>query len=55
LVGLRRATFYKVDRLLRQYIYEQGMSGGRQRKPFVLVDTTPTSVRNMLLGLNMAD
>ena len=31
------------------------MFGGRGRKPFTHVDTTPTSVRNMLLGLDMAD
>ena len=31
------------------------MSGGRGRKPFILEDTTPTSIRNMLLGLDMAD
>ena len=28
LVELRRATFHKVDRLLRQFKYEQGMPGG---------------------------
>ena len=31
------------------------MLGGRGRKPFTLVDTTPTFVRNMLQGLDMAD
>ena len=31
------------------------MSGGRGRKPFIPMDTTPTSVRNMLLGLDMVD
>ena len=31
------------------------MPGGRGRKPFTLVDTTPTFVRTMLLGLEMAD
>ena len=50
LVGLRRATFYKGDRLLRQFKYEQGMPSGKRRRPFSLVDTNPTSVQNMLLG-----
>jgi len=31
------------------------MPGGRGRKPFTLVDTTPTFVRTMLLGLDMAN
>ena len=31
------------------------MPNGRGRKPFIPVDTTPTSIRNMLLGLDMAD
>ena len=53
LVGLRRATFYKADRLLRQFPYEQGMLDGRGRKLFIPMDTTPTSIRNML-GLDMA-
>ena len=39
LVGLRRATFYKGDRLLRQFKYEQGMPGGKRRRFFTLVDT----------------
>ena len=43
------------DRLLRQFKYEQGIPSGRGRKPFILVYTTLTSVRNMLLGLDMAD
>ena len=55
LVGLRKATFYKADKVLRQFQYEQGMPSSRGRKPFVPVDTTPTSVRNMLLDLDMAD
>ena len=55
IVGLRRATFYKADRLLRQFQYEQGMPGGKRRKPFTPVDTNPTSIRNMLLGLEMVD
>ena len=53
IVGLRRATFYKADRLLRQFQYDQGMLGGRGRKPFTPVDTNPTSIKNMLLGLEM--
>ena len=52
IVGLRRATLYKADRLLRQFQYEQGMPGGRGRKPFIPMDTNPTSIRNML-GLEM--
>ncbi|KAK9988601.1 hypothetical protein SO802_028840 [Lithocarpus litseifolius] len=55
IVGLRRATFYKADRLLRQFEYEQGMPSGKGRKPFTPMDTNPTSIRNMLLGLEMVD
>ena len=49
IVGLWRATFYKVDKLLRQFQYKQGMPGGKRRRPFTPVDTNPTSVRNILL------
>ena len=31
------------------------MPDGRGRKPFVPMDTTPTSIRNILLGLDMAN
>ena len=31
------------------------MPGGKRRRPFNPVDTNPTSIRNMLLGLVMAD
>ena len=31
------------------------MPSGKGRKPFTLVDTNPTSIRNMSLGLEMAD
>ena len=31
------------------------MPGRRGRKPFTAVDTNPTSLRNMLLGLDMAN
>ena len=55
LVGLWRATFYKGYRLLRQFKYKQGMPGGKRRRLFSPVDTNPTSVQNMLLGLEMAD
>ena len=55
LVGLRKTTFYKANRLLSQFQYEQGISSGKRRKTFTPVDTNPTSVRNMLLGLEMAD
>ena len=55
IIGLRRAIFYKADTLLRQFQYEQGMPGGKGRKPFTPVDTYPTSIRNMLLGLEMVD
>ena len=55
LVGLRRETFYKGDRLLRQFKYEQGLPGAKRIRPFSLVDTNPTFVQNMLLGLDMAD
>ena len=40
---------------MRQFQYEQGMPGGKRRKPFTPVDTNPTSIRNMLLGLEMVD
>ena len=52
IVGLRRATFYKAYRLLRQFQYEQGKPSGKGRKPFTPMDTNPTSIRNML-GLEM--
>ena len=55
LVGLQRATFYKGDRLLRKFKYEQGMIGGKRRRPFSPVNTNPIFVKNMLLGLEMAD
>ena len=55
IVGLRRATFYKADRLSRQFQYKQGTPSGKGRKLFTPVDTNPTSIRNMLLGLEMAD
>ena len=55
LVGLRKATFDKDNRLLRQFQYEQGMPSGKRRKPFTLVDTNHTSIRNILLGLEMVD
>ena len=47
--------FYKGDRLLRQFKYEQGMLGGNRRRPFTPMDINPTSVKNMVLGLDMAD
>ena len=31
------------------------MPGGKRKRPFSPVDTNPTSVQNMLLGLEMAD
>ena len=31
------------------------MSGDKRRRPFSPMDTNPTSVKNMLLGLEMAD
>ena len=31
------------------------MPSGKRRRPFSLVDTNPTSVKNMLMGLEMAD
>ena len=40
---------------MRQFKFEQGMLGGKSRRFFILVDTNPTSVKNMLLGLEMAD
>ena len=55
LVRLMRANFYKANGLLRQFQYVQGIPGGRGRRPFTPVDTAPTSIRNMLLGLGMAD
>ena len=55
IVGLQRTTFYKADRLLRQLQYEQGMPSGKRRRLFTPMDTNPTSIWNMLLGLEMAD
>jgi len=55
LVGLRKATFYKANRLLSQFQYKQGIPSGKRRKPFTPMDTNPTSIRNMLLGLEMAN
>ena len=55
LVGLGKATFYKANRLLSQFQYEQGIPGGKRRKTFTPVDTNPTSIRNMLLGLETAN
>ena len=40
---------------MRKFKYEQGMPGGKRKRPFSPVDTNPTSVQNMLLGLEMAD
>ena len=40
---------------MRQFKYEQGIPGGKRKRPFSLVDTNPTSVQNMLFGLEMAD
>ena len=40
---------------MRQFKYEQGMPNGKRRRPFFHVDTNPTSIQNMLLGLEMAD
>ena len=42
LIGLRRATFYKGDRLLRQFKYKQGMPGANRRRPFSSVDINHT-------------
>ena len=55
IVGLRRATFYTADRLLRQFQYVQGIPSGKGRKPFTPVDTNPTFTRNRLLDLEMAE
>ena len=55
IVGLRMATFYKADRLLRQFQYKQGMPSGKTRRPFTFMDINPTSKRNILLGLEMVD
>ena len=40
---------------MRQFKYEQGMPGGKRRKPLSPVDTNPTSIKNTLLGLEMTD
>ena len=55
IVRLQNATFYKADKLLRQFQYKQGMPGGKRRRPFTPMETNPTSIKNMLLGLDMAD
>ena len=50
IIGLRRATFYKANRLLRQFQYEQGMPNGKRRRPFTPVDTNPTSISGLRDG-----
>ena len=40
---------------MRQFKYEQGIPGGKIRRPFSPMVTNPTSVQNMLLGLEMAN
>ena len=40
---------------MSQFKYEQGILGGKRKRPFSPVDTNPTSVQNMLLGLEMAN
>ena len=40
---------------MRQFKHEQGIPGGKRKRPFSPVDTNPTSVQNMLFGLEMAD
>ena len=40
---------------MRQFKYERGIPGGNRRRPFNPVDINPTSVKNILLGLEMAD
>ena len=55
LVGLCRETFYKGDKLLGKFEYKQGMPGGKRRRHFSLMNINPTSIKNMLLGLEMAD
>ena len=44
-VGLQRATFYKGDRVLRQFKYKQEMPGYKRRRTFSHVDINPTSVK----------
>ena len=40
---------------MRKFKYEQGMIGGKRRRPFSPVNTNPIFVKNMLLGLEMPD
>ena len=40
---------------MKQFQYEQGIPSGKGKKPFTPVDTNPTSIRNMLLGLELVD
>ena len=40
---------------MRQFKYEQGMPSGKRRRPFSLMNTNPTSIKNMQLGLEMVD
>ena len=40
---------------MRQFKYEQGIPGGKRRRPFSPVDTNPTFVQLMLLSLEMVD
>ena len=37
---LKEGDYYKADRLLRQFQYEHGMPGGRERKHFIPVDNS---------------
>ena len=52
---IAESNFLKGDILLRQFKYEQGILGGKIRRPFSPVVRNPTSVQNMLLGLEMAN
>ena len=52
---VKESDFLQSNRLLRQFQYEQRMPSGKRRKPFTLVDTNHTSIRNMLLSLEMVD
>ena len=38
---LKEDDYYKADKLLRQFQYEQGMPSGRERKLFIPVDIAP--------------
>ena len=44
-----------ISLILAKTLLGRNSSSGKQRRSFTFVDTNPTSIKNMLLGLEMAD